>query len=86
MNICNSVLGLSEPPSSVQNIVAGILRKVQSFRTFEFTHTRRQGNVPSHLLAQHAANVEAYSAWLEECPSFMVHACEQDVRTLLTIK
>lgn len=86
MTIYNSVQGLSEPPSSVQNIVAGILRNVQSFRTFEFTHTRRQGNVPAHLLAQYAANVESYSAWLEECPSFMVHACEQDGRTLLTIE
>ena len=47
MNICNSVQGLSEPPSSVQNIIAGILRQVQSFRTFEFTHTKRQGNVPT---------------------------------------
>ncbi|KAL0004817.1 hypothetical protein SO802_012378 [Lithocarpus litseifolius] len=84
MNICNSVQGLSEPPSSVQNIIAGILRRVQSFRTFKFTHTKRQGNVPAHLLAQHAANVEVYSAWLEECPSLIVHACEPDVRTLLT--
>ncbi|KAL0013436.1 hypothetical protein SO802_000505 [Lithocarpus litseifolius] len=31
MNICNLVQGLSEPTSSVQIIVAGILRQVQSF-------------------------------------------------------
>ena len=86
MNICNSVQGLSEPPSSVQNIIAGILRQVQSFRTFEFTYTKREGNVPTYLLAQHAANVEGFSAWLEECPSHIVHECALDVRTLLTFE
>ncbi|KAL0002421.1 hypothetical protein SO802_016202 [Lithocarpus litseifolius] len=56
--IINSVHGVEEAVASIQNIIHGVLRKVQSFRTFDFLHTRRQENVPAHLLAQYAQNVE----------------------------
>ena len=65
--------------SSVQNIVAGTLHLVKGFRTVALSHTKRLGNVPAHLLAQHAANVENYFAWLEECPSHVELACNDDV-------
>ena len=64
---------------SVQNIIAGVSYLVQSFRTYVFSHTKRQGNIPTHLLAQHAKNVESYVAWLEECPSIIEHTCVQDI-------
>ena len=34
--------------------------QVSHFRRWKFTHTKRQGDVPGHLLAQHAKYVEDY--------------------------
>ena len=84
--IINAVHGAGEAASSVQNIIQGVLRKVQSFRTFDFLHTKRQGNVPTHLLAQHALNVENLVVWLEECPSQVAQACANDVTSLQSIE
>ena len=49
------------------------------------SHVKRQGNAPAHLLAQHALHVVDYNAWLEECPSFIEHACAHDVIQISTI-
>lgn len=77
--ISNALQGVDEVSSSVQNIVFGTLHLAQVFRSFAFSHTKRQGNVPAHLLAECAANVENYVAWLEKCPSHIEHACTHDV-------
>ena len=58
----------------------------KAFRTFAFSHTLRQGNVPAHLLAQHAASVENYVAWLEDCPSHIEHTCAHDVFSFLNFE
>ncbi|KAK7860669.1 hypothetical protein CFP56_033334, partial [Quercus suber] len=42
---------------------------------WKVTHTKREGNIPAHLLAQHTKNVEDNVAWLKECPSLIEHAC-----------
>ena len=47
---------------------------------FDFSHVKRQGNVPAHVLAQYAGKVEDYVTWLEECPSHIESVCAQDVR------
>ncbi|XP_075643888.1 uncharacterized protein LOC142615057 [Castanea sativa] len=77
--ICNAIHGLMEVTPSVQNVVSGILKRAQDFRTFDFSHTKRQGNTPAHVLAHHAANVVDYVVWLEECPRCIERACMQDV-------
>ena len=76
--VCNALQGLSSPPSSVMNVLAEVMNQLSCFRQWKITHTKRQGNVPAHLLAQHAKYVEDYVAWLEECPSLIEHACVQD--------
>ena len=78
MIVCNTLKGLSSPPSSVMNVLAGVTNQLSCFRQWKITHTKRQGNVPAHLLAQHAKNVEDYVAWLKECPSLIEHACVHD--------
>ncbi|KAL0010703.1 hypothetical protein SO802_005811 [Lithocarpus litseifolius] len=77
--ICNALQGLGEASSSVQNIVAGTLHLAKGYRTIAFSHTKRLGNVPAHLLAQLATNVESYVALLQECPSHVEVACNNDV-------
>ena len=70
--------GLGSPPASVVTVLARIMDQVSHFRRWSFTHTKRQGNVPAHLLAQHAKYVEDYVAWLEEVPSLIEHAYMHD--------
>ena len=77
--VCYAVHGLSAKAPLVQNIVTGFLKLVQGFRTFDFSHTKRQGNVPAHVLAQHAINLEDCVVWLEECPGLLESACLHDV-------
>ena len=77
--IINAVHSFGEAAASVQNIIHGVLRNAQCFRTFDFLHIKRQGNAPAHLLAQHAQYVENVIVWLEECPSLVAHACAHDV-------
>ena len=77
--LINAIHGTGEAASSVQNIIQGVLRRAQGFRTFDFLHTKRQGNAPAHLLAHQAQKVESLAVWLEECPSQVAHACAKDV-------
>ena len=44
-----------------------------------FHMLKGKGNVPAHLLAQHALHVKDFHAWLEECPSPIVHTCAHNV-------
>ena len=77
--ICNAIHCLTEAAPSVQNVVTRIPKHVQDFHTFAFSHTKRQGNVLAHVLAQHAVNVEDFVVWLEECLGCIEHACMHDV-------
>ena len=81
LSICNALRGRSELSSSVQNIIFGLSHLVRNFRSYGFSHIKRQGNIPAHLLAQHASGVESYVAWVEECPSLIEHACARDICT-----
>ncbi|KAK9985942.1 hypothetical protein SO802_030893 [Lithocarpus litseifolius] len=84
LTVYNAVHG-GTTSSAVQNIITGILQQVQGFRTFAFSHVKRQGNVPAHVLAQHACNIDEDVIWLEECPSQIETACAQDaIRTLIS--
>ena len=73
--VYNVVQGSGSASTTIQNIVTGILRQAQGFRTFAFSHIKRQGNVPAHVLAQYASKVEDYVTWLEECPSHIESMC-----------
>ena len=58
-------------PLVVANVLEGIRFHLQFFRSFAFSHVKRAGNKPAHLLAQHAKFVSSYEVWVEETPSFL---------------
>ena len=60
-------------------MLEGTLELTTGFRNFYFSHVKRQGNVPAHLLAQYVEKLEDYVVWLEECPSFLEYACAHDM-------
>ena len=50
--ICNAIYGLTEAAPSVHNVVIIILKRVQDFHTLAFSHIKRQGNAPAHVLVK----------------------------------
>ena len=77
--VCMALQRGEGAPSSIQNVLDGTMELVSGFRSFAFAHVKRQGNVLAHLLAQYAKEIENYVVWLEECPSFLEHACAHDI-------
>ena len=69
LQVYNCLHGTSKAPPAVANVLNGILFHLQSFRSFDFSHIRREGNKPAHILAQHAQSVGDFVAWVEETPT-----------------
>ena len=69
LQVYNYLHGTSKAPPAVANVLNGILFHLQSFRSFDFSHIRREGNKPAHILAQHAQFVSDFVAWVKETPS-----------------
>ena len=75
--------GTFKAPHAVANVLNGILFHLQSFRSFDFSHIRRDGNKPAHILAQHAQFVSDFVAWVEETPSFLEIVIGSDIPNCL---
>ena len=71
----DSLLLYNAAASSIENVVSGILFQIQNFRSADFSHIKRLGNMLAHVLAQHAKHVEDFQTWLEETPSLIEHKC-----------
>ena len=50
----------SNPPSSVAAVVQGMQDMCKEFRGVMFSHVRRRGNRPAHLLAKHACSIDDF--------------------------
>ena len=77
--VFNAVQGFVAPSSSILFIVDSILQQARWFRSCYFSHTKRQGNVPAHMLAQYSMSLVSYVAWVESYPSHIERACAQDI-------
>ncbi|KAK7825031.1 putative ribonuclease h protein, partial [Quercus suber] len=47
----NALQGNNAATSSIENVVSGILFQIQNFRFAGFSHIKRLGNLPTHVLA-----------------------------------
>ena len=63
----------------VAPIVFGILDSCQEVRYVRFSHVRRKGNRPAHLLAKYVVGIVNYFVWMEENPCFLEQALHRDV-------
>ena len=70
---------LATPPSSVDAVIVGIKASCAKFHHIAFSHMRRQGNNPAHLLAKYAYGIDDCSIWIEESPCFIKQALIHDV-------
>ena len=71
--------GTTTPPSVVSAVTQGILDLSMGFNRVEFSHVKRQGNRPAHVLAKHALGITDFIAWIEETPCFLEQALIHDV-------
>ena len=69
--VINALKELSPPPSFVAAIISSFLLVSQEFRHVVFSHVRRQGNRPVHLLAKYASGIDDFSVWLKEEHCFL---------------
>ena len=73
------MLRLTEPPSSIANIITGSLSQLYKFRDVNFSHVVRSGNKTAHTLAQFAIGVSDQNAWVEEILGCIESLVSQDV-------
>ena len=70
----NALAGYSSPPSVVASIIQGIHEIGMEFRQVQFSHVKRQGNMPAHLVAKNAYSIVNDIVWVEEHPCFAKQA------------
>ena len=75
-------MGSSEPPVGIATIIEGIHQKLQDFRQVQFSHVKRQGNRPAHILAQYVKNIVSYVIWIKENSSIVDSALAHDILVL----
>ena len=79
----NALSGLSNPPAAVESIVREVLMACRSCYKVDFSHIKRPGNSPTHLLAKHALGIVDYETWMEASPCFLEQALIHDVSFLV---
>ena len=80
--VADALNGTCEAPVTISNIIDGIRHWINDFRDAKIVHVRRQsrqGNRPTHLIAQYAKNVDGYDIWIEENPPIIESILIQDI-------
>ena len=80
--VISTLLASIEPPVGIATIIEGIHQKLQDFKQVQFSHVKRQGKRPAHILAQCAKNNVSYVTWIEESPSMIESVLAHDVLVL----
>ena len=80
--ISNALKRLPLPPSSVDAIMEGIHELGAEIGVVHFSHVRRIGNKPAHILARQAQNLVNDVIWIEEIPCYIQQALFQDISVL----
>ena len=57
--VVSALIGSSELPFVIANIIKGIHRKLYEFRRVQFSYVKRQSNRSAHILAQYVKNINS---------------------------
>ena len=82
LTVVNAMLRLTNPPSSIANVITGSLAQLYKFREVNFCHVVWSGNKAAHTLAQFAKGVSDQNAWVEGTPGCTEKLVSQDVLSL----
>ncbi|KAK9987548.1 hypothetical protein SO802_027787 [Lithocarpus litseifolius] len=74
--VSNALKQVSQPPTSIAAIVEGIHILSSNVGVVDYSHVRRTGNKPAHILAQSFVNDVI---WIEEFPCCIQQALIHDV-------
>ena len=58
--VSDAVRGLTIPQVSISNIIYGTCHRLEVFCYVQFSHDKREGNKPAHILAQYAKGLDSY--------------------------
>ena len=81
--VFNALSGLSNPPSSVESVIRGIIMVCGNCYKIDFSHVRRLGNRSAHLLAKHPIGIVDFETWMEDSSYFLEQALVHDVSHLV---
>lgn len=56
--------------------------RLQVFRLVQVSHIKREGNRPTHILAQFAKGIDNYVTWIKENLNIIESVVAQDVLNL----
>ena len=76
--------GFFSSPSAVDSVNQGTLELCRGFTQFQFSHKKRQGNMPAHLIAKNAYSIFNDIVWVEEDPCFAKQALIHDVKFMFS--
>ena len=82
LTISNALKRSALSPTSVAAVVEGIHELGAEIGVVNFSHVRRTGNKPTHILARQAQNLVNDIIWIEEIPCCIQQALVQDVFVL----
>ena len=82
--VVNALAGSSPSPSAVDSVNQGTLELCRGFTQFQFSHIKRQGNMPAHLVAKNAYSIVNDIVWVEEDPCFAKQALIHDVKFMFS--
>ena len=82
MIVYNALCNYSPAPSSIAAVVQGIQDISGDFQSVGYSHVRRQGNLPTHILAKYASSITDYIAWIEEDLCCIMQALVHDVNSI----
>ena len=71
--------GLTKVLASLEIVTDSILAQLDKFRFVSFSHVKKDGNRPAHILAQFVKQVGHFVVWLEETANLTEDVCSQDV-------
>ena len=84
LNVYRALAGLSHAAAVIAPIIYRILDSCHDIRNVRFSHVKRKGNSPAHLLAKHACGIVDYLVWMEENSCFLEQALHHDVISFLS--
>ena len=79
LNVYRALAGLSHAATVVAPIIYGILDSCHDIHNVRFSHVKRKGNTPAHLLNKHASGIVDYLVWIKENPCFLEQTLHHDV-------
>ncbi|XP_023892939.1 uncharacterized protein LOC112004930 [Quercus suber] len=82
--LINALVRSSPCPSTVVSVIEGVLELCKGFSYFQFSHGKRQGNIPAHLVAKNAYSIVNDIVWVEEDPCFAKQALIHDVSFMVS--